>query len=74
MLRIGRMEIKVDQHFWRVTLRSIGRVAYWIVGEMKKEGLVAGKLIILGRILYLGILHAVVLRVSKRLFKRSRTW
>ena len=57
-----------------VTLRLMVRVKYSIVDEMRKEGFVAGKLIIVGRILYWGILHVLVLRVAKRLSKNSRTW
>ena len=68
------MEIQVDQHFSNVTLRLMVRVKYWIDGDMKKEGFVAGKLIIVGRITYREILHAVVLRVAKRLSKSPRNW
>ena len=50
------------------------RLASWMVGEMRKEGLVSGTVIILGRIVDWGILHAVVLRVANRLFMSSRTW
>ena len=45
-----------------------------IVGEMKKWGFVAGTVIIVGRILYSVILHAVVMRVAKMLCTISRTW
>ena len=45
-----------------------------IVGEMRKEGFVAGTVIIVGRILYSGILHAVALRVAKMLCTIYRTW
>ena len=55
-------------------LRSIVRVASWIIGEMRREGLVAGTVIIAGRRLYWLILHAVVLRVVNRLCTSSRTW
>ena len=48
------------------------RVAYWIVCEMSKYGIVAGTLIIVGRRLYWVILHAVALRVVKRLCTSSR--
>ena len=50
------------------------RVESWIVGEMRKEGLLSGTLIIVGRILDQVILNAVVLRVMKRLFTSSRIW
>ena len=50
------------------------RVACWMVGEMRKEGLVALTLTIVGRILYWVILLAVELRVSNRFCKSSRTW
>ena len=50
------------------------RVASWIVGEMRKEGLVAGKVILVGRRLDQRILHAVVLRVAKRLCTSYRIW
>ena len=43
------------------------RVSSWMVGEMGKEGLVSGTLIIVGRRLYWVILHAVELRVAKGL-------
>ena len=49
------------------------RVASWIVGEMRKEGLVTGRVIIVGRILDWGILNAVELRILNRLCKKSRT-
>ena len=52
LLRMVRMEIQVEKHFWSVALRSIVRVAYWIVGDMSKEGFVSGKVIIAGRIIY----------------------
>ena len=58
-LGTARIECQVDQHFWIVTLRSIVRVASCIVGDMRKEGLVAGTVIIVGRRLDWGILHAV---------------
>ena len=41
---------------------------------MRKEGLVSGTLIIVVRILDWGILHAVKLRVTKRLCMSSRIW
>ena len=50
------------------------RVVYWIFGEMRKEGLVAGILILVGRRLDWGIFHAVALGVTKRLCTISRTW
>ena len=56
-----------------MTLKSIARVAYCIVSEMRKERSVSEKLIIVGRIVYWGILHAVALMVSKRLLISSRT-
>ena len=51
-----------------MALRYMVRVASWIVGDMSKEGLVSGTLIVVGGILDWGILHTVVLRVVKRLF------
>ena len=44
-----------------------------MVGEMSKEGLVAGIVIIVGRRLDWGILHDVALRVVNSLFTISRT-
>ena len=73
-LRLLRMEMQVDQHLWSVMLRSIVMVTYLIVGEMRKEGLLAGTVIIVGRILYWLIFHAVALRFAKRLCKSSRNW
>ena len=52
----------------------IVRVASWMVGEMRKEGLVSGTIIIVGRRLYWGMLHAVEMRVVNRLCTSSRTW
>ena len=72
-LRLLRMEMQVDQHLWSVMLRSIVMVTYLIVGEMRKEGLLAGTVIIIGRILYWLILHSVALRVFNRLCMISRT-
>ena len=43
------------------------RVASWMVGETRKEGLVAGTVIIEGRRIDWGILHAVVLKLVNRL-------
>ena len=45
-----------------------------MVGKMSKEILGAGTVIIVGRILYWGILHDVELMVVNRLCTRSRTW
>ena len=45
-----------------------------MVGEMSKEGLVSGTVIIVGRILDWLILHDVALRVVNRLCISSRTW
>ena len=73
-LRLLRMEMQVDQHLWSVMLRSIVMVTYLIVGEMRKEGLLAGTVIIVGRILYSVILHAVALRDAKMLCTIYRTW
>ena len=42
-----------------MTLRSMARVASWIVGEMRKEGLVLGTVIIVGRRLDWGILYCM---------------
>ena len=50
------------------------RLASWIVGEMRKECLVAGTVIIVGRRLDWGILHAVALRVANRLYTSYRNW
>ena len=50
------------------------RVASWIVGEMRKEGFVAGTVIIIGRRFDWGIFHAVALRFAKMLCMKSRTW
>ena len=55
-------------------LRSMVRVVSWIVGDMRKEGFVAGTVIIIGIRLYWVISHAVALRVVKRLCTSSRTW
>ena len=55
-------------------LRYMVRLAYWIVGEMRKEGIVLETVIIVGRIFYWLILHVVVLRVAKRLCTSSRIW
>ena len=43
------IEWQVEHHFWIVTLMPIARVASWMVGEMRKEGLVSGTVIIVGR-------------------------
>ena len=64
----------MEHHFWRVTLRLMVAMASWIVGEMRKEGFVAGTVIIIGMRLDWGILHTVALRVAKILCKISRTW
>ena len=72
-IRSVRIEWQVEHHFCIVTLRSIVRVASWMVGEMSKEGLVAGIVIIVGRRLDWGILHDVALRVVNSLFTISRT-
>ena len=45
-----------------------------MIGEISMEGLVAGTVIIVGRRLGWGILHAVALRVVDRLFTSSRNW
>ena len=50
------------------------RVESWIVCETRKEGLVAATVILVGRRLDWGILHALELRVYKWLCTRSRTW
>ena len=73
-LRPTRIECQVEHHFWIVTLRSIFRVAYWMVGETRKEGLVSGTVIKVGRRLYWGIFHAVALRVANRLCMSCRNW
>ena len=41
---------------------------------MRKDGLVAGTFIIVGRITDWGILYGVALRVANRLCMISRTW
>ena len=74
LIRPERIEWQVDNHFWILTLRLIVRVASWMVGEMRKEGLVPGTVIIVERRLDQGILHAVALRVANRLCRSSRTW
>ena len=43
-------------------------------GKMRKEGLIAVTVIIVGRILGCVILNAVELRVSNRLWMSSRNW
>ena len=48
-------------------LRSIVRVVSWTVGEMRKEGLASGTVIIVGSILDREILYAVAPRVASRL-------
>ena len=45
-----------------------------MVGETRKEGLLSGTVIKVGRRLYWGIFHAVALRVANRLCTISRTW
>ena len=70
----ARIKRQVEHHFWIMKLRLIVRVAFWMVGEMKKEGLVGGTVIIVGRRLDWGILHAMALRVANRLCTSSRTW
>ena len=55
-------------------LRSIVRVASWMVGEMSKEGLVSGTVIIVWRRLDWRIMHYVVLRFENRLCTISKTW
>ena len=45
-----------------------------MVGDMRKEGLVSGTVIIVGRRLDWGILHALALRVVNRLCTGSSTW
>ena len=50
------------------------RVVSWMVSEMRKEGLVTGTVIIVGKRLDWGILYSVELRVVNRLCTSSRTW
>ena len=57
-----------------MALRYMVRLASWIVGDTSKEGLVSGTLIVVGGILDWVILHAVVLRVVKRLCTSFSTW
>ena len=45
-----------------------------MVSEMRKEGLVTGTVIIVGKRLDWGILYSVELRVVNRLCTSSRTW
>ena len=73
-LMIVGMYMQVGKHVWIVTLGSIVRVTSFIVGEMRKQGFAAGTVIIVGKILYWGILHAVALRVDNMLCTISRTW
>ena len=63
----------MDHQLWIVTLRLILRVAYWMVGEMRKEGLLAGTVIIVGRRLDWVIFHASALRVANILCTSSST-
>ena len=69
-----RIEWQLEHHFWIVTFISMLRIASYIFGDMRKEGLVSVTVIIVGRILYWGIFHAVVLRVAKSLCTSSRIW
>ena len=55
-------------------LRSIVRVVSWTVGEMRKEGLASGKVIIVGSRLDWGILNAVAQSAANSLCMISRTW
>ena len=50
------------------------RVESWVVVDMRKEGLVSGTVIIVGRRLDWGILNDVVLGVANRLCTRYITW
>ena len=50
------------------------KVASWIVGETRKEGLVSGIVIIVGRRLDWRILHAMKLSVANRLCTSYMTW
>ena len=50
------------------------RVLSCIIGEIRKECFVEGTVIIVGGRLDWGKLHAVLLRVAKRLCTSSRTW
>ena len=50
------------------------RVAYLIIGEMRKEGFTLGTLFIVWRKLDEEILYEKVLRVPKRLRTSSRSW
>ena len=73
-LRPERIEWQVEHTLWIVTLRFIVRVTSCMVGKMRKEGLLAGTIIIVGMRIDWGILHAVVLRFANRLCTISRTW
>ena len=57
-----------------MTLRSIVRVASWIIADMRKEWLVSGTVIIVRRRPDWRIMHAMVLRVANRLCTSSRIW
>ena len=48
------------------------RVASWIVGDMRKEGLLSGAIIIVGKRIDWGIWNEVAMRVAKRLCTSSR--
>ena len=66
-----RIEWYVEHHFCIVTLRSIVRLASWVVDDMRREGLAVGTVIIVGSRLDWGVLHAVALRVVNRLYTSS---
>ena len=69
-----RIEWQLEHHFWIVTFISMLRIASYIFGDMRKEGLVSVTVTILGRRLGWGVLHAVALRVAKMLCTSSRIW
>ena len=68
------IEWQVERPFWIVMLRSIVRVESWMLGDIREEELVAGKVIIVGRRIDSVILHAVALRVENRVCTIYRTW
>ena len=72
--RLARMKLQAQHHFCSMTLRSMVRVAYLIIGEMRKEGFTLGTLFIVWRKLDEEILYEKVLRVPKRLRTSSRSW
>ena len=66
-------DVQADFHWERAALRSMVRVASWIVGEMAKAGQVWGAVTVTGTRQDGGRLQAVALRVANRLCTSSRT-